>query len=85
MASTVCFLLSDNLDLIKTLKVMFDGIWTLKLGGFRNSKPNFKEYSRKNEEKNNEKSSKGLKYFENTFKINLSLKMFNNRGHKGCL
>ena len=28
---------------------MFDGILTLKLGGFWNSKPNFKEYSRKNE------------------------------------
>ena len=28
---------------------MFDGILTLKLGGFRNSKPNIKEYSRKNE------------------------------------
>jgi len=27
---------------------MFDGILTLKLGGFRNSKPNFKEYSRTN-------------------------------------
>ena len=28
---------------------MFDGILTLKLGGFRNSNPNFKEYSKKNE------------------------------------
>ena len=40
---TVCSLLSDNLDFVH------DGILTLKLGGFRNSKPNFKEYSRKNE------------------------------------
>ena len=28
---------------------MFDGILTLKLGGFTNSNPNFKEYSRKKE------------------------------------
>ena len=28
---------------------MFDGILTLKLGGFKNSKPKFKDYSRKNE------------------------------------
>ena len=28
---------------------MFDGIFNMKLVGFWNSKPNFKEYSRKNE------------------------------------
>ena len=28
---------------------MFDGMLTLKLGGFMISKPNFTEYSRKNE------------------------------------
>ena len=49
---------------------MFDGILTLKLGGFSNSKPNFTEYSRKNEikiTKNQPKFEIFWKYIENIF------------------
>ena len=46
---------------------MFDGILTLKLGGFGNSKPNVKEYFFLNEIKIMKNEPK---YFQNTLKIN---------------
>ena len=68
---------------------MFDGILTLKLGGFRNSKPIVKEYLRKIEEKEEEKSAKSFKYFENTYdwkvQLGMPFKMCHNWDQKRCL
>ena len=50
---------------------MFGGILPLKLGGFRNSKPNFKEYSGKNEIKIIENQPKFELLEKNTLKIKL--------------
>ena len=46
---------------------MLGGILPIKLGRFRNSKSNFKEYSRKNEIKIM-KNNQNLKYFEKNIK-----------------
>ena len=79
-------------DLIKTFQVMFRGNIPLKLGDFKNFKPNFKQYSRTNGlkiTKNPPKVWNILKYIKNKtnwmVELGMPMKIWNVWGKRGAV